>query len=62
MIFKTVPGALSHRAVRDIYTLKLIFVYDEHCLKLNRKTCRRIHNYSEKKSAFEALLVCIQQF
>ena len=62
MIFETAPRALSHRAVRDIYTLTLIFVYDEHCVKLNRKTCRRIHHYSEKESAFEALLVCIRQF
>jgi hypothetical protein len=57
---KTGPEALSHRAVWGIYTSGSIFVYDEHCIKLDRKTCRRIHRYPEKKSALKALLVCVR--
>jgi len=58
---KTDLEALSHRAVRGIYTSGTIFVYDEHCIKFDRKTCRRIHRDPEKKSALKALLVCIRQ-
>lgn len=57
---KTGREALSHRAVWGIYTSGSIFVYDEHCIKLDRKTCRRIHRDPEKKSALKALLVCIR--
>lgn len=53
--------ALSHRAVRGLYTLMLIFVYDKRCLKINRRTCSRIHHRTEKESVIQTLLVRIRQ-
>ena len=53
--------ALSHRAVRGLYTLMLIFVYDKRCLKINRRTCSRIHYRPEKEPVIQTLLVRIRQ-
>ena len=54
-------GALSHRAVRGLYTLMLIFVYDKRCLKINCRTCSRIHYRPEKEPVIQTLLVRIRQ-